>query len=191
MEIYDITQELFSGRVYPGDPHPSFDRVMSIQEGAVCNLTSLTMCAHNGTHLDAPYHFYDSGKTVEKLELSRCIGPCTVIELQEDYTPEAMVPILETCQKRLLIKGKAEISLELAKLLNQYGIVLVGVESQSVGPSEGPMPVHLELLAQEVILLEGLVLDEILPGEFFLSAAPIKLGGCDGAPCRAVLLDFE
>lgn len=191
MKIYDITQEVFSGKVFPGDPAPTYDRVLSISKGAICNLTELKMGAHNGTHLDAPYHFCDNGKTVEQLDLSRCVGPCSVIELPEGYTEEDIVKILETCEKRLLIKGNGVVTLELAKLFNQYGILLVGVEPQSVGPMDGPMAVHLELLGKEVILLEGLVLDEVELGEYFLSAAPIKLGGSDGAPCRAILLDLK
>jgi arylformamidase len=190
MKIYDITQELFSGKVYPGDPSPSYERVLSIDQGAVCNLTSLTMGAHNATHLDAPYHFYNTGKTVEQLELSKCVGPCSVAEFQENCREEEVFKFLETCQKRLLIKGNAVVTLEMAKSFNKYGIMLVGVESQSVGPADAPRSVHLELLGSEVVLLEGLVLHEIDPGEYFLCAVPIKLGGSDGAPCRAILLDF-
>ena len=190
MKIYDITQELFSGKVYPGDPAPSYERIMSIEQGAVCNLTNLVMGAHNATHMDAPYHFYNAGKTVEQIELSRCIGPCTVTELPENCSGDDMTKILESCQKRLLIKGNGIVTLEIAKLLNKYGIMLIGVESQSVGPADSPMQVHLELLKEEVALLEGLVLDDIEAGDYFLCAAPIKLGGCDGAPCRALLLKF-
>lgn len=188
MKIYDITQELFSGKVYPGDPAPSYQRILNINKGDPCNLTSLSMGAHNATHLDAPFHFYNSGKTIEQLDLTKCVGPCTVIELADDCHKEDLIEILETCQKRILIKGSTVVTLEMAKLLNRYNIMLVGVESQSVGPADGPMPVHLELLGHEVVLLEGLVLGEVAAGDYFLSAAPLKLGGSDGAPCRAILL---
>lgn len=190
MKIYDISQELFGGKVYPGDPAPSYERVLQIAKGAPCNLTMLQMGAHNATHLDAPYHFYDNGKTVEQLDLLRCIGPCSVIELS-GYSEEDLEKTLQTCHKRLLIKGKQEVTLELARLFNRFGIVLIGVEGQSVGPEGSPIQVHLELLRKEVILLEGLVLSDIAVGEYFLSAAPLKLGGADGAPCRAVLLDMK
>lgn len=191
MKIYDITQELFSGNVFPGDPAPSYKRVMKIPDGDMCNLTSFSMGAHNATHLDAPFHFYNSGKTIEQLELSKCIGPCSVIELSEGYTKDEVIDKLENCHKRLIIKGNQVITVELAKLLNQYKIILVGVEGQSVGPVDSPKPVHLELLGSEVVLLEGLVLNEITAGDYFLFAAPLKLGGCDGAPCRAVLLQYN
>lgn len=190
MKIYDITQELFAGRVYPGDPAPDYDRVLKIAEGDMCNLTSLKLGAHNATHLDAPYHFYDNGKTIEQLDLLRSIGPCSVISLSEGNETE-LEHILQSCKKRLLIKGNTEVTLEMAKLFNQYSILLVGVEGQSVGPAGAPAPVHYELLGKEVVLLEGIILNEVKEGDYFLSAAPLKLGGCDGAPCRAILLDFD
>lgn len=190
MEIYDITQELFSGKVYPGDAAPSYKRDMQIIKGDPCNLTMLQLGAHNATHLDAPYHFYENGKTIDQIDLSKCIGPCTVITLS-NYTAESIKSVLETCNKRLLIKGSALVTLEIAKLLNQYAIVLVGVENQSVGPADAPMPVHLELLGTEVVLLEGLVLNGVAEGDYYLFAAPMKLGGSDGAPCRAILLKLD
>lgn len=190
MKIHDISQEIFEGKVYPGDPVPSFEKVLSIAKGDICNLTSFSMGAHNATHLDAPKHFYEKGKTIEQLELSRCVGPCTVIELREGSSEEKLIEVLSVCQKRLLFKGNTIITLEMAKLFNQYKIELIGVESQSVGQIDAPMPVHLELLGNEVVLLEGLVLDEVMPGDYILCAAPIKLGGCDGAPCRAILLEL-
>jgi len=191
MKIYDITQELFSGNVYPGDPSPSYERELKMEEGAPCNLTRFQMGAHNATHLDAPFHFYNSGKTIEQIELSRCIGPCSVIEISGHDKQEELIKTLEACQKRILIKGNSVVTLDFAKQLNQLDILLVGVEVQSVGAIDAPMPVHLELLGKDVVLLEGLVLDEIKVGEYFLFAAPIKLGGCDGAPCRAILLKFD
>lgn len=190
MKLYDITQEVFCGKVYPGDPVPSFERILNIAEGDPCNLTTIQMCAHNATHIDAPYHFYDEKKTVEQLDLTKCIGPCTVIETT-GLSLETLEKILANSQKRIILKGSSPVTLQMAKLFNDYEILLVGVESQSVGPVDDPMPVHLELLHNEVILLEGLVLDEVMQGEYFLFAAPIKLGGCDGAPCRAILLKAD
>ena len=190
MKIYDITQELFSGQVYPGDLPPSLDRVSDMTQGSLYNLTNLTLGAHNATHVDAPFHFYEKGRTIEQLEMTRCIGDCTVAEL-DGLNSYGLRERLKTCQKRLLIKGKTEITLEMAKLMNEYDILLVGVETQSVGPEGAPLEVHLELLGKEVVLLEGIRLDDVTLGDYFLFAAPIKLGGCDGAPCRAILLEGD
>ncbi|MBR1567225.1 MAG: cyclase family protein, partial [Oscillospiraceae bacterium] len=74
MEIYDISQEVFGCDIFPGDPGPHRETLSSIAEGAACNLTAFDMCAHNGTHVDAPYHFYNDGKTIDQVDLDRFIG---------------------------------------------------------------------------------------------------------------------
>ena len=74
MRIYDISQEVFSSMVFPGDPSPEKIDLLKIRDGAVCNLSAFQMCAHNGTHVDAPYHFYDDGRTIDQVELSRFVG---------------------------------------------------------------------------------------------------------------------
>ena len=65
--IYDISQELFSCRVFPGDPAPERKRLLSLEDGAICNLSALSLCAHNGTHVDAPFHFIPYGRTIDEL----------------------------------------------------------------------------------------------------------------------------
>ena len=66
---------------------------------------------------------------------------------------------------------------------------MIGNESQTIGPIDAPMEVHLVLLGKEVVLLEGIRLNNIKEGVYFLNTAPINLNGCDGAPCRAILID--
>ena len=75
MQIYDISQEVFGSRVYPGDPSSARESLLSMEKGDACNLTAFSMCAHNGTHVDAPFHFYQEGKTVDQMELSAYDGP--------------------------------------------------------------------------------------------------------------------
>ena len=166
--IYDITQEVFSCRVFPGDPVPEKRRIMSIREGGACNLTTFSMCAHNGTHVDAPFHFVDGGKTVDQMGLMPYVGP--------------------GAEKRLLIAGRATVTAEAARVFAEGGLWLLGNESQTVGPEDAPREVHLILLGAEVTLLEGIMLAGVPEGRYFLSAAPLNLGGCDGAPCRAYLM---
>ena len=74
MKIYDITQEVFSCQVYPGDPKPEKKILKSMANGEVYNLTSFSMCAHNGTHIDAPFHFIKDGKTVDEICLDAVVG---------------------------------------------------------------------------------------------------------------------
>ena len=92
--------------------------------------------------------------------------------------------------KRVLFRGRTVITLDAAEELNRREIWLVGVESQTVGPEDAPQEVHFELLGQEVVLLEGIRLNGVPEGTYLLNAAPVNLGGADGAPCRAVLLEL-
>lgn len=198
MKIYDISQEVFSCAVYPGDPSPQREIMLSIKDGAVCNLTALRMCAHNGTHVDAPYHFINDGKTLEQVSLEKFVGLCYVAEQDGVVTAEDAKDILQKAaganadaDKRILIKGKAEVSEEAARVFADAGVLLVGNESQTVGPENAPMKVHLILLGTEVVLLEGIRLAKVPEGVYLLNAAPLNLGGADGAPCRAILLDMK
>lgn len=197
MKIYDITQELFGCVVFPGDPKPEKQAVLRIEEGAVCNLTKVSLCAHNGTHIDAPWHFCRDGKTVEQISLEKFIGKCYVAKACGEVTAEDAEKLLGKAKKadpqsakRLLIKGAAYISAGAAKVFAEAGIWLFGNESQTVGPEDAPAEVHRILLGAEVVLLEGIRLGEVPEGVYLLNAAPINLGGCDGAPCRAVLMEL-
>ena len=198
MKIYDISQEVFSGQVYPGDPAPERKRLKSMDEGEVYNLSSFDMCTHNGTHIDAPFHFIKDGKTVEQIGLDAFVGLAYVAEHQGIVGADDAAGMLEKAKerepeaaKRILIKGDAEVSLEAAKVFAASGILLLGNESQTVGPEDAPMAVHLALLGADVILLEGIRLAELREGVYLLNAAPLNLAGADGAPCRAILIDTE
>ena len=191
--IYDITQPIFSCAVYPGDPSPQLEQLCSIDKGDVINLTAFSMCSHNGTHVDAPAHFIKDGKTVDQLDLSVFVGDCYVARHEGDVTAEDARHILDHAakagaSKRLLIAGKALVTEAAARVFADAGIKLLGNESQTVGPEDAPMQVHLILLGAEVVLLEGVVLSHVAEGKYFLSAAPLNLNGCEGAPCRAVLI---
>ena len=192
--IYDISQEVFSCTVFPGDPSPVGKRMQSIEVGDVCNLTELTMCAHNGTHVDAPYHFIDEGKTIDEMPLDAFVGDCYVVHHTGDVTGEDAENILEKAVasgagQRILIGGKATVTADAAKVFAKAKIKLIGNESQTVGPENAPKEVHMILLSEEIVLLEGIVLKEVPEGKHLLSAAPLNLGGCDGAPCRAILIE--
>ena len=190
MKIYDISQEVFSCNVFPNDPTPSMDRVMSIPDGDICNLTKFTMCAHNGTHVDAPFHFIRDGKTIDKVDLERFVGPCFVARHEGNVTAEDADKILKKAAGcgRILIGGAATVTEDAARVFADAGILLIGNESQTVGPEDAPANVHYILLGAEVVLLEGIRLTDINEGRYFLCAQPLNLGGCDGAPCRAILI---
>jgi len=190
MKIYDITQELFSCAVFPGDPKPERSILLSTAAGDVCNLTALKLCAHNGTHIDAPFHFLGDGKTVDQLPLETFVGECYVARHNGDVTDSDARRILSSAKgvRRILIAGDATVTAPAARVFAESGILLLGNESQTVGPHDAPMEVHLILLKKEIVLLEGVVLQSVPEGFYFLSAAPLNLGGADGAPCRAYLI---
>lgn len=198
MKIYDISQEVFGCTVFPGDPSPQKETMTSMEDGALYNLTALHMCAHNGTHVDAPYHFINDGKTIDRVSLEKFVGLCFVAEHEGILSAENAKEILQKAAaensdaaKRILIKGKAEVSAEAARVFAKTGVALVGNESQTVGPENAPMEVHLILLGAEVVLLEGIRLAHVPEGVYLLNAAPLNLGGADGAPCRAILIDMQ
>ena len=193
MKIYDISQEVFSCAVYPGDPKPEKQTVYSTGAGDLYNLSFFAMCAHNGTHVDAPFHFLHDGKTVDQIDLSHFVGDCFVARHEGDVTAADAENILKKADgaERILIAGNATVTIEAAEVFAAGGIKLLGNEGQTVGPENAPMQVHLILLRREISLLEGIVLQGIPEGQYFLSAAPLNLGGADGAPCRAYLIDLE
>lgn len=198
MKIYDISQEVFGCRVYPGDPSPKKMVINSMEKGDLYNLTSFSMCAHNGTHIDAPYHFIKDGKTVDAISIESFVGMAYVAECHGILSGNAAGEIVKKARehnleaaKRILIKGNAEVSSEAARIFASSGILLLGNESQTVGPEDAPMEVHHILLSADVILLEGICLDEIREGVYFLNAAPLNVSGADGSPCRAVLIAVE
>ncbi|MBR1764889.1 MAG: cyclase family protein [Ruminococcus sp.] len=191
--IIDISQEVFSCRVYPGDPAPERRVFSSIAGGDVCSVTALSMCAHNGTHVDAPCHFIEGGAAIDRLGLEVFVGECFLARHEGDVGAEDAREILRRAAAagapdRILIAGRAVVTAEAAKVFAAAGIKLIGNESQTFGPEDAPMEVHLILLGAGVVLLEGIVLEGVAEGRYFLSAAPLNLGGSDGAPCRAFLI---
>ena len=193
--IYDISQELFSCRVWPGDPAPAREVLADMGKGDVINLTAFSMCAHNGTHLDAPAHFIKDGKTVDRLDPAAFLGDCYVARHEGEVTADDAVVILGKAAEvhaaeRILIAGKATVTEAAARVFVGAKVKLIGNERQTVGPENAPMAVHLILLGADIVLLEGLVLSHVPAGKYFLTAAPIHLGGCEGAPCRAMLVEI-
>ena len=193
MKLYDISQEVFSCTVYPGDPRPEREVLSATAAGDLYNLTAFSMCAHNGTHIDAPFHFLGDGKTVDRLDPEIFVGDCFVARHEGDVTGVDARAILTKSggAPRILIAGPATVTEAAAEVFAASGIRLLGNEGQSVGPEDAPMAVHLALLGRGIALLEGVVLTDIPEGRYFLSAAPLNLAGADGAPCRAILIDLE
>ncbi len=179
MKIYDITVELDKNTaVYEGDPRFSRTLIKSIDTDGY-ELSRLEMGSHTGTHVDAPSHFVENGRSLGQIEHERFIGKCYVTSDPLDF-PEGT--------ERLIIKGKnGKLSHETAKIIAQKGVRLVGTEMLSVGGDE----THKILLGGDIVVLEKLNLASIAEGEYMLFAPPLKIDA-DGCPVRAFLVkDYE
>lgn len=195
MRIIDISQEVLSCETYEGDPTPSAERITDMERGELYNLSAFSMCAHNGTHIDAPLHFFEDGRSVDKIPLEYFVGECFVCEENGDISEEKAQKILKKARKsgadkRILIKGDVTVAEDGARVFADADILLLGNESQSVGPLDSPMAVHKILLSKNIVLLEGIVLDKAREGRYILSCAPLNLAGFEGSPCRAVLIEM-
>lgn len=197
MAVFDISQPVFECEVYPGDPFPEAERICSMENGDLYNLTAFSMCAHNGTHVDAPLHFIRDGKGIGDVCPERFIGRAYVVSHEGKVTAEDARAILSEAalvcagsEKKILIKGKAVVSLEAAEVFAAAETDIVGNEAQTVGPEDAPMEVHLALLGADVILLEGIRLGMVPDGAYILNCAPLNLGKADGSPCRAILMEL-
>ena len=195
MKIIDISEELLGCEVYPGDPRPSVNKINDMARGDIYNLSTLSLCAHNGTHVDAPAHFILGGKSIDELELEYFVGDCYLARLCGTVTREDAREVMRRAKdagahERILLAGELTVTSEAAEVFRDEGVRLLGNESRSVGPIDAPMAVHLILLEREILPLEGLRLTGIAEGRYFLSAAPINIRGIDGAPCRAYLIEY-
>lgn len=186
--VYDISQEVFSSEVYPGDPIPQKKEILSFQKIVPdkCRLTELILGSHTGTHLDAPSHFIPDGKDIGQLELRKCMGRCLAISKSRICREDINAWRLHG-NNRILLKDGKKIDIEEAKLLVELGCICVGVESSTIGVEDENEEVHKILLSNEIIIIEGLRMQQVPEGEYFLCALPLKLSGVDGSPVRAVL----
>lgn len=188
MEIIDISVPFFSCPVYPGDPLPRAEKTADYKKGDIYTLSQVSACVHTGTHIDAPLHFIEGGKSIEQLELKPFIGECLVWEVRGEIGP-GTVERIPKCE-RLLIKGggKAYFSPAGAKAAAGRGILLAGIDSLSVSREGEEAAVHTAFLGNNVFIAECLDLSKVNPGTYFLFAPPVKFDGLEGAPARAVLL---
>jgi arylformamidase len=198
MEIIDVTVPVRPGMVtYPGDPAVTLERVASLADGDVVNLSRLDFGVHSGTHVDAPVHFIDGAAGAETLPLDVLIGPARVLDLTAAERLDAAAFEGAELARRVLLKTRnselwardsfAEDFLSLtedsARVLVDGGVRLVGIDYLSIGDEAA----HQALLGAGVVVVESLDLRDVDPGEYELICAPLKLVGSDGAPARVLL----
>ncbi len=209
MTLYDISLTLTESLpVWPGDPPLQLKLISSIAEGEIANVTQLSAAVHIGTHVDAPDHFLNNGKTVEQIPLELMVGPAAVVAVSGEGAITArdlQEAGISGQYKRLLLKTKNSgyweseevdfqedflaLDREAARYLVECGVEVIGVDYLSIAPYADPVPTHRILLEAGTLIIEGVDLSRIAPGEYTLLCLPLKIGGADGAPARVLLQD--
>lgn len=208
-ELYDISVPLSNSMaVWPGDPPIKIEAALQMSKGDVANVSRLIVGAHTGTHMDAPHHFIDGMSGIDQAALSALVGTVQVVELEIDHhigAKDLEAADLPAGTERILFKTRNSeywqndpdnfhtdfiaVAEDGAHWLVEHGVKLVGVDYLSVERYDAPdeHPVHKILLGANMVVVEGLNLGGIAPGEYTLMALPIKIKHGDGAPARVLL----
>jgi arylformamidase len=189
--------------VYPGDPRISIEVRESIAKGAPCNVSSISLGSHTGTHIDPPYHFIDSGIKVDQIPLNLLIGRTRVVETTAKCIDKSVLKGIELDDCiRLIFKTRNSylwnsnsfaqdyvyVTPEAAEILVTSGIKLVGIDYLSIEQyGSTTFQTHKTLLGNGVIIIEGLNLAEVDPGNYEMICLPLKIKDADGAPARVIL----
>jgi arylformamidase len=209
VKIYDITVPINPNMpVWPGDPQVEISRVSKIEEGANANVSHLSLSAHTGTHVDAPYHFIPQGVPLDQVPLNSFVGEADVLEIPKvdlitavdihnaNLPLDASRVLFKTRNSDIWASGDnrfredfVALSPDAAQTLVDRDICLVGIDYLSVAPFKQSRPTHQILLASGVVILEGINLTNVPPGRYLLYCLPLKLEGVDGAPARAILVE--
>jgi arylformamidase len=208
MHIYDISLTVTPDLpVWPNDPRVVIERVAEIGHNSSANISRLEMSAHSGTHVDAPLHFIADGAPVDRIPLKILTGRVYLMHLpnvttitaealqKADIPPRTRRIIFRTRNSQYWSKSISGfqtdfvgISEDGARFLVNKGLKLVGIDYMSVAPFINGDPTHQIFLKAGIILLEGLDLSKVSQGRYMLYCLPLKLGGADGAPARAILV---
>lgn len=207
MKIHDITVPIKTGMLhYPGSPAVEVAIGKSMAKGDAGNTSRLTCSVHTGTHVDAPYHYVQDGARIDELDLATLIGPARLFELDVDgeITPAHLARLDLGGVTRALFKTKnshlmyepeftkdyTHFGVAGSEVLVRHGLRLLGIDYISVeGYGDPNSPAHKVLLGSGMIVLEGIDLRAIAPGDYQLICLPLKIARGDGAPARVVLVD--
>lgn len=203
MKIIDISRRLENGMpVWPGDTPFHYEVSWSKAESGSVNVGSLSMSAHTGTHVDAPFHFDDDGKRIIELDLELYIGPARVVDMtgKDSIGAKDLAGVGLQGMKRVLFRTRSwqdasefpgkipHLEADLGPFLAERGIKLIGVDVPSVDPIDSKdLHAHHSLNENGIHILESVLLDEVEPGDYELIALPLPLVEGDGSPVRAVL----
>ncbi|PXW87318.1 kynurenine formamidase [Streptohalobacillus salinus] len=186
---------------FPGDKPFHYQLSYTKAETGACNIGELTTSLHNGTHLDAPFHYDNSGQTIDEIDLDVGIGPCLVLNLtnQQTITVALLRSVVPFGTTRLLLHTMTRTSYpfprefpliapDVPAFLKTQGVRLLGIDAPSVDPEDSKtLPRHHALYQEGIYILENLVLNDVVPGRYQLFCAPLKIIGADASPVRALL----
>ena len=211
MAVHDISLPIYETLVtWPGDPTVHISRVFDLAAGDQATVSKITMGVHTGTHIDAPAHFIAGGDTIEHLDLDVLVGRALVVDLGDvpaitaaalkglSIPPTVERLLFRTGNSRYWAAGTPEfqknfvaISEDGAHWLAVNKIRLVGIDYLSVAPFSEPVPTHNILLANDIVVVEGLNLAAVAAGFYQLVCLPLLISGCEAAPARAILIDQD
>jgi len=206
MRIHDISIPLEAGvAVWPGDAAYAHEWTWKRSAGATVNVSQVRLSVHTGTHADAPLHFLDGGNAIDEEPLERYVGPARVLDLRgkpvicrEDLggidlaaTPRVLFRTDAWVDHQRFPESVPVMKSDVPEFLAKQGVFLVGLDVPSVDVLDSKeLPVHHALAAHGISILESLALRAIPPGVYQLIALPLRLRGADGAPLRAILVEF-
>ena len=188
----DVTRSIFSGMErYSSDPDVKIEKFKCVTQGNSCNLLSLSLGSHTGTHIDAPKHIFQKGSAIDKLNINKFICKVLVVDIkkffnnQKKYNFKNIEGVLFKT-----VKDKDFLTVKEAKVILKHKIKIVGIESLSIEISyDKSHPVHKLLLNNRIPIIEGLKLDKVSPGYYQMICLPLKIRNGDGAPARVILTD--
>jgi arylformamidase len=205
LRIWDVSQTLRPGLpVWPGDTAFGFERSWRMEDGSPVNVGRMTMSTHSGTHGDAPLHYAADAPDIASVDLDPYLGECLVVDARSARGAVEVgdLPTLGAAERVLLRTFKGfpherwdsaftAIAPETIRWLAAQGVRLIGTDAPSLDPQESKtMEAHKAVLAADMRILEGLVLDDVPPGRYELIALPLKIAGGDAGLCRAILREL-
>ncbi|WP_027795768.1 arylformamidase [Paraburkholderia acidipaludis] len=203
-DLWDISPPIHPATpVWPGDTPVGVERIWRMEAGSPVNVARVTLSPHTGAHTDAPLHYDEHGAPIGAVPLDAYLGPCRVIHCLGAaplVRPEHVAHALDGVPPRVLLRTYRQapvgrwdstfcaVAPETIDLFAARGVRLIGIDTPSLDPQESKtMDAHHRIRAHRMAILEGIVLDAVVPGDYELIALPLKFATLDASPVRAVL----
>lgn len=201
MKVYDVSSLIIEGMPVYKNKQEKQPKLTTVTNGYITE-TRLQLDAHTGTHVDAPLHMVIEGEPIETIQLEKLVGQCKVLDLtavEDKITKTDLQRFDISLDDFILLKTKNSFDEQFnfdfvylakcgAEYISKIGVRGVGIDSLGIERSQDGHPTHKTLFSNKVIIIEGLRLNEINEGAYFMVATPLKLSGIDASPARVILL---